>query len=296
MIEQERQEIVEASLASEYSRIWGWEPIPIPYSYGPDDSEYIDEFARRVKNMRQASIEALIDLPDDELIKMKLFKRGRTDISIWPWAELLPENPNSLVDVLPSPIAYGFGHPSFQPDFSYWVLMPRLSLHEATLLSVGAGPDFMSSDELSKLRLKRRERSWAASKFLSERHDLLSRVFPSGGSGNTYMRTANLFNWIEETRLGVHPGFKAALDARFKTAPAPMPPKEATGAEKESMLKLIAAMAVEQYSYNPKASKNDAIKNISDDLDGLGLSLDRKTIRKWMKEACELIDPEHLPK
>jgi two-component sensor histidine kinase len=59
--------------------------------------------------------------------------------------------------------------------------------------------------------------------------------------------------------------------------------------ERETALKLIIGMAIEQYTYDPEASRSDAIKNISDDLAEHGLSLDMDTIRKWLKEAAQLL-------
>ena len=41
--------------------------------------------------------------------------------------------------------------------------------------------------------------------------------------------------------------------------------------ERETALKLIIGMAIEQYGYDPDASRNDAIKNISEDLAEWGL-------------------------
>ncbi|OAN79214.1 hypothetical protein A8B78_12985 [Jannaschia sp. EhC01] len=133
-------------------------------------------------------------------------------------------------------------------------------------------------------------------KFLITRYDLLFRVFPSGPYEKMHMSTAQLYDWFRKTNLDIHPNFKAALEIHFENVPSPSPPKETTNAGKASMLKLIAAMAIEQYSYDPKAQRNEAVQNTSDDLDGVGNSLDLKTIRKWLKEACDQIDPENPPK
>lgn len=65
--------------------------------------------------------------------------------------------------------------------------------------------------------------------------------------------------------------------------------------EKTTLLKLVAAMAVMGYAFKPDAARNDATKDIQSDLDKLGLGLDSKTILKWLREACDTIDPKHLP-
>jgi hypothetical protein len=61
--------------------------------------------------------------------------------------------------------------------------------------------------------------------------------------------------------------------------------------ERETALKLIIGMAVKGYSYDPKASKSSIAKDISDDLISLGISVSDDTIRKWLKEATELLPP-----
>lgn len=59
-----------------------------------------------------------------------------------------------------------------------------------------------------------------------------------------------------------------------------------------SMLKLIAGMAVRGYSYDPKLRHNSAITDIETDLRLLNIPLSDDTIRRWVNEACELIDWE----
>ncbi|MEP3524011.1 MAG: hypothetical protein ABJN24_01150 [Hyphomicrobiales bacterium] len=59
--------------------------------------------------------------------------------------------------------------------------------------------------------------------------------------------------------------------------------------ERETLLKLVAAMAVRGYSFDPDAKRNDATADIQNDLDQLGIPLDQKTILKWIREACSLI-------
>jgi hypothetical protein len=59
--------------------------------------------------------------------------------------------------------------------------------------------------------------------------------------------------------------------------------------ERQTLLKLVVGMAVEQYGYDPKANRNDATANIASDLALSGLTIDPDTVRKWLKEASELL-------
>lgn len=73
------------------------------------------------------------------------------------------------------------------------------------------------------------------------------------------------------------------------------PEKSLGTRERETLLKLIAGMAVDGYGYDPKASKSPVPKEIESSLSQLGISITDDTIRKWLKEAAELL-PKPLEK
>jgi hypothetical protein len=298
MTEDERIQIIEEALTNEYRAIWLWEPTPISHPFGPDDRDKVAKFSERVREMRESCVEALLELPDQELKRIRDFKREPMEISTWPWSQMLPGrlHPSKLIDRRPPKWSYGFGHPSFAPDFDYWEKMPSLSLMEATLLSVGADPKEFTVDELYELKRQKSDKLWASLRFLLQRYDLFFRVFPSAPMGKGPMSMVRFYEWVKEVELDIHPEFRMALSRRFDGTVRSTSTAEATPSEKLSLLKMIAAMAIEQYGYDPSAQKNDAVKALCDDLDGLGIGLDPKTIRKWLKEACALIDSENLPK
>jgi hypothetical protein len=62
--------------------------------------------------------------------------------------------------------------------------------------------------------------------------------------------------------------------------------------ERDSLLKLVIGMAVAGYSYDPNASRSKQTSEIAGDLERLGLSLDVDTVRRWLKEAAELLPPK----
>ncbi len=72
---------------------------------------------------------------------------------------------------------------------------------------------------------------------------------------------------------------------------ANVPAKELKTRERETVLKLIIGMAVSGYRYDPKAARSDTVGDIVGDLDELGLHLDPDTVRKWLREAAELMPP-----
>lgn len=62
--------------------------------------------------------------------------------------------------------------------------------------------------------------------------------------------------------------------------------------ERDTLLKLIIGMAVEQYGYDPKAKRNEATAHIRSDLESCGISMDADTILNKLREASELLPPQ----
>jgi hypothetical protein len=61
--------------------------------------------------------------------------------------------------------------------------------------------------------------------------------------------------------------------------------------ERDSLLKLIIGMAVGGYGYDPTAARSDQPAAIASDLAAAGITLDVDTVRKWLKQACDLLPP-----
>lgn len=64
--------------------------------------------------------------------------------------------------------------------------------------------------------------------------------------------------------------------------------------ERATALKLIIGMAVVGYKYDSKAKRSNTISEIVGDLDSAGVSLDADTVRKWLREAADLLPREGL--
>jgi hypothetical protein len=64
--------------------------------------------------------------------------------------------------------------------------------------------------------------------------------------------------------------------------------------ERDSLLKLVGGMAVRGYVFDPRQSRNSATKDIRDDLEALGLSMDDGTVLKYLNQGAELIPRDVL--
>jgi hypothetical protein len=110
-----------------------------------------------------------------------------------------------------------------------------------------------------------------------------------------YDETVGLVDWLNK-RLLSHQEIQTELKAQIaelkaKSITAPPAERGLLGKERESVLKLIIGMAVKGYTYDPAAKRTETISEITSDLAELGLSLTDDTVRKWLKEAAELLPP-----
>lgn len=63
--------------------------------------------------------------------------------------------------------------------------------------------------------------------------------------------------------------------------------------ERNSLLKLVIAMAMKKYGYNP-SKRTSATSLIKNALSEIGLSLDEETILKFLREGAELLPSETI--
>jgi hypothetical protein len=82
--------------------------------------------------------------------------------------------------------------------------------------------------------------------------------------------------------------------SQLRTAAAVQLDKSSATRERESMLKLIIGLACGVYGYDPGAARNTATGEIKRDLERIGLAIDDDTIRKYLREGADLVDPARL--
>jgi len=100
-------------------------------------------------------------------------------------------------------------------------------------------------------------------------------------------------DWIEvvNARNAAVAALQEKIEA-LQSQPPSNPDHEIGTRERDSLLKLVIGMAVAAYVYDPKAARSDKVKEIADDLLAAGVPLDVDTVRKWLREAAELLPPK----
>lgn len=133
-------------------------------------------------------------------------------------------------------------------------------------------------------------REYSPDKEMRRRLFIVSRnrdgpAFPRGKESN-FVRLREFGAWAISISWDVPPAFRAWINAVAKSEPpeSPIDPRE-----RDSLLKLVLGLAIGGYSYDPKAKRNDVMKDIEKDLKDHGLVLSDDTIRKFLDEARQTV-------
>jgi len=197
-----------------------------------------------------------------------------------------------------------FNEPFADAEYPHWALQLGWSLEEFAALLLGKDPDIVNLPSLKHLCGS----STFANNFVTllyrlqqakERDELRECVGPE-----------ELLEWASAHQIIVPLPLAQAVETHSveRNARAPcwgepgdkklsgpaLTPTERTASAKErdSLTKMVIAMAIDCYGYRPGAPKSSAPQDIVAALVKLGLKLDVGTVRKWLKEGAELLDPQ----
>jgi len=97
---------------------------------------------------------------------------------------------------------------------------------------------------------------------------------------------------LEQARA-MNAKLKAELACRPSERPASRDETTST-VTRSNMLRLIAAMSIRGYGYDPRNSRNQATADVLSDLAQLGMAMTDDTVLKYLKAAAELVPPDAL--
>lgn len=183
--------------------------------------------------------------------------------------------------------------------------MPLVDLHEAAALLSGIIPsESWNHETISRKRasfgneLNEKYLRTFALLVRAEAADLLNDLnsldkVVAWARMNGIPVSEKLTNAIEEIKFCK---FTVQRESEFD-APKEVPADTPLGTrERDTLLYLIAAMALEKYGYSPN-KRNTAVSQIGDDLERIGVErLSDETIRNKLKEASELVPQAILNK
>jgi len=292
----ERNQLVEGLLREKFGKWYDWTKPVLLHTIGPNDPTAYDQLDDRRNAEIASARKALIELSDDKLALLSSPSSGLSD-TLTAWFVGWLSNAILGLDKLEPPWPkLGFGHPEVAADFQYWGQFARYSLHETIMLSLGMEPTTFS-EQLVKGTATLLDPSKTNPQFyyLGRRLRLIRGYFPTGYSGYASVSAQRLKRLVDEISLEIPDEFYRKLEARIAPVPVEIPaqPETLTTQEKRSLLSLIAAMACEQYGFDPKVGRSSVTPSIREDLDRVGLSMDEKTVRKWVREATELVAEDY---
>lgn len=182
----------------------------------------------------------------------------------------------------------GLGDPHYAADYIYWSRMEQLQIEEILWLCVGLDP---RADWERALRLdhtvpprEHRERT-----HMLAIREQLTRAARSITGSRTDFSAPELLGWMRATKFPAHPGFLDCLEkiARRRSGAPPPTQLEDTGGtdprEIASMAKILTAIAIREYGYQPGSKKSPIPKEIEAICDEEGLSVSRETILKYLR-------------
>ena len=199
-------------------------------------------------------------------------------------------------------------------DIPYWGRITNSTLDEAIALSLGQDPRRVDWTKVE-------EKTSDFAREFAERKEFVSRAHGFGEFGNPIWPLP-FVDWArhfevpfpkeladEVVKWGPeHLSFqtryerlKPLYDEALKTierlqaqATEPRQEKGLAVKERQTVLKLIIGMAIGGYAFDPTAARTTAASEVASDLHKLGISIDEDTVRKWLKEAAELLPGDSI--
>ena len=181
---------------------------------------------------------------------------------------------------------------------SFWVRKGGWSPEEALLIFAKREPKSEVITYLQNMRDSEREESPFAAAFFMTME--LAKSAIEVGEISALGRPLEYLLWYEKMLQDVDDDIRMAIleihdPNRFHALQYGVPENavDLSNLEQRSLLKIVAAMAITGYRFDPAAARNEATSEIQSDADLLGLELDQKTILKWLRKACELIPEDN---
>lgn len=186
-------------------------------------------------------------------------------------------------------------------DYEHWGRSEFLDLDEVVWLSVGLEPnqEFIELIKPSFSANGRYTKAGSIVEHMRRHKETIRRKFDPHNLGDRPDLVV-LSQWIRSVGLVVHPKFSEMLENRVQSnvVKATSADENVTvfdSREKNSMSKLIVAMAIDFYGYDARALRSPVPLEIQGIADRLGLSISLDTIRKYLKAGAELLPDDINP-
>ena len=188
------------------------------------------------------------------------------------------------------------GDPKCMADYDYWSRMDWLSIREAVWLSIGLEPRFDWESTLVIRKSYGQEKS-PYLKHAEELKEQIRRFTKRAFLNEERLHPGKLLDWIKEANFPSHAGFLVVLDNATRrvgserklgaAADQPMDKREIA-----TVAKIITALAVDGYGYQPQSKRSPIPDEIEGICDRLGLPVTRETILKYLRIGSKYLPEE----
>lgn len=191
-----------------------------------------------------------------------------------------------------------YNRPSAAADFHHWAKSAFWTLDEAVALALGREPRAVRWNEISPLvaisefaaRFGRLRDLVRRSRLVGELTDPVAPAqFLEWASRLGIEVPAELATAVREIDLAAPRGNAPSLERVPSASSEASGRKDADlgGRERDTAYKLVLAMAIKGYGYDPGKRRSDIAKEIAGDVAALGYAIDEDTVRNWLKKAAQ---------
>lgn len=175
-------------------------------------------------------------------------------------------------------------------DLDFWARAATWTDEQAVMLSLNRHPQQEYLDSIKALSILEIQKSELAMSFFDRL--ALASLARKAGQISKKGKSIEFVAWFKQMDFDVRADLIEQV-SRFQSNTSNSAQnlgKQLTDQERETLLKLIAAMAVKGYTFDPNANRNAATSDIKSDLELMGFNLDSKTVLKWLRAATDLVD------
>ncbi len=182
-----------------------------------------------------------------------------------------------------------FNQPECDADFNYWSKQPYWSIDEALLLVLGKDPRKVNVASM----ITHRSVSPLAKKFVELQE--LARRYVNCCQLSNPVHPSKFLYWAEKMEIKIPNELRENVirilnpeNTNLREKQEQSNEDELMETERQSLYKLIAAMAYDGYGYNPTDRKSSLTTELTNAvLLHIGEKIDPNTTRKWLKAATQ---------